>query len=118
MSGVFDASIESLPSPPIMPRKHFSIEVKREAVDLVTNANMPIDEVAKLVDCSNNTIHSWLRKYRQAKSDADTPTFVPITINKPKADTIEIVTPGGFTIRLSNASPKYIAELLHAINPC
>jgi transposase-like protein len=102
-----------------MSRKHFSAEVKREAVDLVVNSKLSIAEVAQQVECSVNTLHSWLRKYRLTQPDAATlPIFVPVTLVDPKTDTIEIITPNGYTIRLPYASPKYIAELLHAISPC
>jgi transposase-like protein len=101
-----------------MPRTYFSAEVKREAVDLVLQSRLPIGVAAQQIGCSTNALHNWLKKHRQQHSPPESPSFVPVTLIEPKVSSIEIVTPDGFTLRLTDASPKYIAELLHAIIPC
>jgi len=104
-----------------MPRSNFSAEVKRQAVALVLGDHLTVAVAAEQIGCSVHALHSWLRKHRQQQSPStpSPPTFVPITLVDPKPNAaIEIVTPNGFIIRLTDASPKYIAELLHAFNPC
>jgi hypothetical protein len=44
------------------------------------------------------------------------PTFVPITLVDSKPNSIEIVTPNGFTVRLN--TPLSLGELLAAIASC
>jgi len=45
-------------------------------------------------------------------------TFVPVNIIDARSHTVEIVTPHGVTLRLTDASPQYIAELLTALASC
>jgi transposase-like protein len=103
-----------------MPRTHFSAAVKRHAIDLVLLSKHSVTEVAQQVGCSIHAIHSWLRKHRQEQESttASPPTFVPVTLADPSSSGIEIILPNGITLRLSDASPKYLAELLHAIAQC
>lgn len=101
-----------------MPRTYFSAEVKREAVDLVLQSHLSVGVAAQQTGCSVNALHNWLRKHRQQHAEAKPSTFVPLTLVDPTPTSVEIVTPNGFIIRLTDASPKYIAELLHAFSTC
>ena len=45
-------------------------------------------------------------------------TFIPVHLIDQKSSTVEIVTPNGFTLKLTDASPQYIAELLGVLGSC
>jgi transposase-like protein len=47
-----------------------------------------------------------------ADHDVSPAAFIPVNLIDPKSATIEIVTPGGFTLKLVGGNPQYIAELL------
>jgi hypothetical protein len=57
---------------------------------------------------------------RHAVADHDVPpaTFIPVNLIDQKSATIEIVTPDGFTLKLVDADPQYIAELLGVLGSC
>ena len=101
-----------------MPRTYFSPDVKREAVDLVLHSQFSVAGAAQQVGCSVNALHHWLKKHRQQQAAAESPTFVPVNIIDAPHSPVEIVVPNGITIRLADASPKSIAELLHALVLC
>jgi len=100
-----------------MPRTYFSPEVKQQAVALVLDDHLTVAVAAQQVGCSVNALHNWLKKHRQDQCPGTSvPTFVPITLVDPKPSGIEIVTPNGFTVRLT--SPISLGELLAAISTC
>jgi transposase-like protein len=101
-----------------MPRLYFSVEVKRHAVDLVLCDRLTVSAVAQQVGCSINALHSWIKKYRQEQNPetSSPPTFVPITLVDSKPNSIEIVTPNGFTVRLNTSVS--LGDLLAAITSC
>lgn len=43
--------------------RHFSREFKRDAVQLVTEKNMPASKVADELDIHPNLLHLWKRRY-------------------------------------------------------
>ncbi len=43
--------------------RHFSREFKRDAVQLVTEKNMPVSKVAWELDIHPNLLHIWKRKF-------------------------------------------------------
>ena len=45
-------------------------------------------------------------------------SFIPINIIDAQGHSVEIVTPHGVIIRLTDTSPRYIAELLNALATC
>jgi transposase-like protein len=45
-------------------------------------------------------------------------TFIPVNLIDQKSATIEIVTPDGFTLKLADTDPQYIAELLGVLGSC
>jgi transposase-like protein len=63
-----------------------------------------------------------VRKNRHTKTPSTTPpsraTFVPVNIIDARDHFVEIVVPGGITLRLTDVSPQYIAELLNALATC
>ena len=101
-----------------MPRTYFSPEIKQQALALVLDDQLTIAGAAQQVGCSVNALHHWLKKHRQQQAAAESPTFVPVNIIDAPHSPVEIVVPNGITIRLTDASPRYIAELLHALVPC
>ena len=45
-------------------------------------------------------------------------TFIPVNLIDQKSSTVEIVTPDGFTLKLTGTDPQYIAELLGVLGSC
>ena len=43
--------------------RHFSRELKRDAVQLVTEKGMPVGKVARELDIHPNLLHSWRRTF-------------------------------------------------------
>ncbi len=106
----------------VMPRTHYSDDVRAAAVDLVLTSHVPAAQVAREVGCSPFTLHSWIKKHRRALDpSADLPqptTFIPVHLVDAKSPSVEIVTPNGFTVRLGDLSSQSLVELLTALNSC
>ena len=125
-----------------MPRIRYSDAVRDQAVRLVLESQKPITHVAEKFGCSVSTLQNWLRDHRQdikgykpdaknsklsdskpgrhavADHDVSAATFIPVNLIDPKSATIEIVTPDGFTLKLTDTDPQYIAELLGVLGSC
>jgi transposase-like protein len=102
-----------------MPRIRYSAEVRAEAVARVLDSHTPVTQVARDVGCTINTIHDWLKKHRRQNSSPNGPaTFVPIKVIDSQHHPVEVVLTNGITIRLTDASPRSLAELLHALSSC
>lgn len=104
-----------------MPRIRYSEDVKRQAVSLVVEDHFTVAEVAHEIGCSVFTLHAWLKKHRQSITPAlpsNAPSFVPVHLVDAKTASVEIVTPGGFTLRLIDVSSQEIVELLTALATC
>ena len=100
----------------------YSSALRQRAISLVLDSHLPITQVAQDIGCSVSGLNLWLRKHRQ-QNDSPTdfpnkPAFLPVNVIDSLSPPVEIIIPNGITIRLSDASPAYIAELLHAIAPC
>lgn len=109
-----------------MPRIRYSEAVRQRAVRLVLESQTPIAQVAKKIGCSVNTIHLWLKGHEpNSKSghhelitQEEAATFIPVNLIDQKPMGVEIVTPSGFTLKLVEANPQFIAELLGALGSC
>jgi len=105
-----------------MPRIRYTEEVRQQAIALALDSNTSIAQVARDVGCSINTLHLWIKQHRLQDTpppvSQDKATFVPVNIIDDRNHHVEIVTANGITIRLTDASPRYIAELLNAIASC
>ena len=105
-----------------MPQSHYSAEVREHAIALVCESRLSVNQAAQKVGCSATSLHNWLKQHQKMtihkKSTTDKSTFVPVTIIDSTNQSVEITTPTGITIRLANASPTYLAELLLALAPC
>ena len=44
-------------------RRHFTLEFKRNAVQLVTDKGMPVGKVARELDIHPNLLHLWRRRF-------------------------------------------------------
>jgi transposase-like protein len=105
-----------------MPGVRYTEAVRQQAIVHALDPQTTIAQVARDVGCSLVTINRWLREHRQ--QDAPPPTspgkatFVPVNIIDDRNHHVEIVTQNGITLRLADASPQYIAELLNAIALC
>jgi hypothetical protein len=96
-----------------MSRVRYSAEVRAEAVSRVLDSHTPVAQVARDIGCTINAVHDWLKKHRrQNSSPNDSATFVPIKVIDPQHHPIEVVLTNGITIRLTDTSPRYIADLL------
>ena len=105
-----------------MPRIRYTEEVRQQAIALALDSNTSIDQVAREVGCSINTLRLWIKQHHQQDvspaSAQGKATFVPVNIIDDRNHHMEIVTPNGITIRLAAVTPQYIAELLNAIASC
>jgi len=101
-----------------MSRRYYSPPTRQRAIALVLDEHLPVAQAAREIGCSPITINSWIAKYRPAdRQPTEQVSFVPIKIIDSPSQSIEIVTPTGFVIRLSDATPQYLAELLQALAP-
>ena len=126
-----------------MPRIRYSAEVRAEAVRLVLESQVPVAHVAKQFGCSESIVHQWLNKFRSHSSpshlnpsspSASSARFLPVEVvdHQPpqkslptspsaaveKSSSVEIVTPGGFTLKFSDATPHFIAAVLEVLPTC
>ena len=131
-----------------MPRIRYSDAVRAQAVRLVLESQQPLTQVARQFGCSVSALQNWLKDHRQGvkghrQSVKDQPsqpqspkpgvkkfkqtvadkssspaTFIPVHLIDQKLTSIEIVTPDGFTLKLIDAHPQYIAELLGILGSC
>jgi transposase-like protein len=125
-----------------MPRIRYSDAVRDQAVRLVLDSQKPLTHVVEKFGCSVSTLQNWLRDHRQgikgdkpdaknsklsdsksgrhvvAGKEVSAATFIPVNLIDQKSATIEIVTPDGFTLKLADGNPQYIAELLGVLGSC
>lgn len=105
-----------------MSRIRYTAEARQQALALVLESRQPVAQVARKIGCSVNTIHLWLKQHRQQDGQPtmqqEKATFVPVNIIDNKNHPIEIVMPNGVTIKLTDASPQYIGELLNVLASC
>lgn len=107
-----------------MPRIRYSEEVRQRAVSLVLESRSPVAQVARDTGCSINTVHLWLKQHRRQQDGRpedrhkEKATFVPVNIIDGKSHPVEILMPSGVTIKLTDASPRYVAELLNVLASC
>ena len=101
-----------------MGRRYYSPTTRQRAIALVLDEQIPVAQAAREIGCSTITINNWIAKYRPTdRLQTEQASFVPIKIIDTPSQSIEIVTPTGITIRLSEATPQYLAALLQAIDP-
>jgi transposase len=55
--------------------KKYDEDYKRQTVQYILETGKPIAQVARELDISSNTIHGWVRKYRQEPEVAEVQTF-------------------------------------------
>ncbi len=107
-----------------MPRIRYTDEVRQQALSLVLDSHLPIAQVARDTGCSINTVHLWLKQHRRqqdgrpAGQQDEKATFVPVNIIDAGQHPVEILMPNGITIKLTDASPRYVAELLTVLASC
>jgi hypothetical protein len=118
-----------------MPQIRYSDAVRAQAVRLVLESQKPLTEVARKFGCSVSALQHWLKAHRQAPEspkpggvkkfkqavadkDVSPATFIPVNLIDQKSSTVEIITPNGFTLKLTDTHPRYIAELLGILGSC
>ena len=101
-----------------MGRIYYSPTTRQRAIALVLDDQIPVAEAAREIGCSPITITNWIEKYRPSDClPSKQASFVPINIIDTAPPSAEIILPNGITIRLSDASPQYLAKLLQALVP-
>jgi len=108
-----------------MPAIRYTAEVRQQAIARALDPHTTIVQVAGEFGCSLDTINRWLREHRQQNTprigSKDKTAFIPVNIideNNVQSHPVEIVTPHGITMRLTEATPRYIAELLKVLASC
>jgi transposase-like protein len=105
-----------------MPRIRYTAEVRQQALSLVLDAQTPIVQVAHDIGCSINTLHNWIKQHRQQDDPSvkqqEKAMFVPVNIIDARQHPVEIVMPNGISIRVTDISPRYLAELLNVLASC
>ena len=101
-----------------MGRRYYSPTVRQRAIALVLDEHIPVAQAAREIGCSTITINNWIEKYRpNDRPPTEQASFVPIKIVASSNVSAEIALPNGITIRLSDATPQYLVELLQALAP-
>jgi transposase-like protein len=102
-----------------MSKIRYSADFRTAAVAQVLSRTGSIAQVAREVGCTVGTLHSWLKKYCQKTTPpSDKTSFVSVNVVDLQNPSAEIILPNGITIRLTDATPRSIAELVHALAPC
>ena len=73
---------------------------------------------SKQTDSQSKRSDSKSGRHAVADHDVSAATFIPVNLIDQKSATIEIVTPDGFTLKLTDTDPQYIAELLGVLGSC
>jgi transposase-like protein len=102
-----------------MSRVRYSAEIRQHALSLVLDSHLPVTHAALNAGCSVNSLHYWLKKHRQQNTPpTHAPTFVPVNVIDPQNPSAEMVLPNGITLRLTDTTPRSLAELIHALILC
>jgi transposase-like protein len=100
-----------------MPKKQprYSIALQRSAVEQVLHHHIPIAQVARQLDCSDQSIQRWIKLHRKSLPPPNpSTTFLPIQVgdasshpNSPKIAplTIELITRTGLALRFPVDTP-------------
>jgi transposase-like protein len=101
-----------------MGRRYYSPTTRQRAIALVLEDRLSVTQAAREIGCSPITINNWIGKYRSTgHPPTEQASFLPINIIDSSTPTAELVPPNGITIRLTDTSSQYFAELLHALVP-
>ena len=73
---------------------------------------------SKRPDSQSKQADSKSGRHAVADHDVSPATFIPVNLIDQKSSTVEIVTPDGFTLKLTGTDPQYIAELLGVRGSC
>jgi len=102
-----------------MPSVRYSAEIRSAAVARVLSHQTSASQTARDLGCSINSLHSWIKKYRQQQEQPnpspEQASFVPVQVIASNPS-IEIITPNGYTVRLN--APLALGELLAALAAC
>ena len=100
-----------------MSRIRSSADFRVAAVaQVLSSRTCSVAQVAREVGCTVGTLQVWLKKHRQQATPPadDQPTvmsFVPVkVVDIPQTPSAEVLLPNGITIRLTDASPRSLAE--------
>jgi transposase-like protein len=81
-------------------------------------ASKPGVKNSRQADSPSKRPDSKSGRHTVADKEVSPATFIPVNLIDQKSATVEIVTPDGFTLKLADANPQYIAELLGVLGSC
>lgn len=104
----------------------YTPEFHRRAVTMVLVDKMPVSHVAKKLNCTQHSVSSWVKQYRDSvlpKPSSNVP-FFPVQLMSSSDTTCqintscyEIITPNGFTLRFpSQTSVDSFVSLLRQLS--
>jgi transposase-like protein len=98
-----------------MPKQQprYSVAVQRSAVEQVLHHRIPIAQVARQLDCSDQSVQRWIKLHRKSLPPPNpSTTFLPIQVGNdslpPNLPKIEIMTRTGLTLRFPVDTPADI----------
>jgi transposase-like protein len=62
-----------------IPQGRYTLEFRQEAVKLVMEEKLSVAEVSRRLDLPSNTIHNWLKKFKEGKLGEVGPNYRPLT---------------------------------------
>jgi transposase-like protein len=62
-----------------IPQGRYTLEFRQEAVKLVMEEKLSVAEVSRRLDLPSNTIHNWLRKFKEGKLGEAGQNYRPLT---------------------------------------
>lgn len=107
-----------------MARIRYSQEVRHSALRQIIENGASAKSVAQQIGCNVNSVLGWLRRYRQSLNAIDhksEPTFVPVHLIDQEHNAnnqIEMTLPNGLTLKITNATPEFVARIVREIASC
>jgi transposase-like protein len=103
-----------------MPKKQrrYSLAAQRSAVEQVLHHGRSIDQIARQLGCSDQSIQRWLKVHRKSLPPSNpATTFLPIRVDgHPPPTKIELVTTTGLTLRFPVDTPsKTLLDLIRCL---
>lgn len=62
-----------------IPQGRYTLEFRQEAVKLVVEEKLGVAEVSRRLELPANTVHNWLKKYREGKLGEVGQNYRPLT---------------------------------------
>jgi transposase-like protein len=104
-------------------QRRYSLAAQRSAVEQVVRHHTPIAQVARQLNCSDQSIQRWIKVHRKSLPPSNpATTFLPIRVDgQPPPSKIELVTRSGLTLRFPVDTPSdTLLDLVRSLEgvPC